>query len=198
MADTAIAEMIRNILTDREPRELSGEGKRAAGVLVLCSSNTEGQHTLILTKRTSRGEHHKGEVSFPGGARDAEDTDIIATALRETYEEIGIPSAEVEILGSLDQDSTRTGYLIFPVVGNLKRKVDFRPSPYEVDEILEIPISHLLDPRYTQYEESVMDGSLVSYNSYWYDTDLIWGATARIITGFLNLTAHCFAENEVR
>ena len=53
MADTATAEMIRNILTDREPRELSGEGKRAAGVLVLCSSNTEGQHTLILTKRTS-------------------------------------------------------------------------------------------------------------------------------------------------
>ena len=173
MADTATAEMIRNILTDREPRELSGEGKRAAGVLVLCSSNTEGQHTLILTN-------------------------ITATALRETYEEIGIPSAEVEILGSLDQDSTRTGYLIFPVVGNLKRKVDFRPSPYEVDEILEIPISHLFDPRYTQYEESVMDGSLVSYNSYWYDTDLIWGATARIITGFLNLTAHCFAENEVR
>lgn len=197
MADTATAQMIRTILADRVPRELSGEGKRSAGVLVLCSQR-EGRDSLILTKRTSKVEHHKGEISFPGGAQDPEDADIIATALRETHEEIGIPPTEVEVLGSLDQDSTRTGYLISPVVGNLKRDVDFRPNAYEVDVILEVPLRHFLDPRYTQHEESVMDGDLVSYNAYWYETDLIWGATARIITGFLNLTSHCFTNNSMK
>jgi 8-oxo-dGTP pyrophosphatase MutT (NUDIX family) len=196
MADAATAQMIRTILSDREPRELPSEGKRAAGVLVLCSSRG-GYDSLILTKRTNKVEHHKGEISFPGGAKDLGDPDIIATALRETHEEIGIVPNDIEVLGFLNQDSTRTGYLISPVVGNLTGTSKFRASPYEVDTILEIPISHLLDPKYTQYEESVMQGDLISYNAYWYGTDLIWGATARILTEFINLTAHCFVNNSV-
>ena len=194
MANAAAVRKIRTILAERKPRELSGEGKRAAGVLVLCSSRG-GSDSLILTKRTSRVEHHKGEISFPGGSRDLGDADIIATALRETHEEIGISPDDIDVLGCLDQDSTRTGYLISPVVGNLKGDSDFSANSYEVDTILEIPVSHLLDPKYTQHEESVMQGDLVSYNAYWYGTDLIWGATARILTGFLNLTAHCFATD---
>ena len=196
MVNDAAVQMIRTILAEREPRTLPSEGKRAAGVLVLCS-NRGGSDSVILTKRTSKVEHHKGEISFPGGAKDPEDDDIIATALRETHEEIGITPSDVEVLGVLDQDSTRTGYLISPVVGNLRGDSDFSANPYEVDTILQIPVSHLLDPKYSQHEESVMQGNLVSYNAYWYETDLIWGATARILTGFLRLTGHCFTNNSV-
>lgn len=196
MADNATAQMIRTILAKREPQTLPSEGKRAAGVLVLCSSRS-GSDSLILTKRTSRVEHHKGEISFAGGAVDPEDDDMTATALRETHEEIGIPPSDVDVLGMLGQVATRTGYLISPVVGNLRGDSAFLANPYEVDTILEIPVSHLLDPQYSQHEENRSQEELVSYNAYWYGTDLIWGATARILTEFLRLAGHCFINNKV-
>lgn len=161
---------------------------RPAAVLVLLTTGEDGV-AVTFTERTSRVEHHKGEVSFPGGARDPQDADLVATALRETHEEIGIPPESVRVLGQLPPAVTRSNFLMHPVVGVLTGPARFVPNPFEVAEVFTAPLRALLDPATRREEPQTRNGAAVTAVAYEHNGHRIWGATARVLTGFLDMVA---------
>jgi 8-oxo-dGTP pyrophosphatase MutT (NUDIX family) len=191
MRDTTLEE-VRRILSGRTPRTLVAPSLRPAGVLLLLYLK-DGEYYINFNVRTGRVEHHKGEISFPGGGKNPSDPTLLATALRETHEEIGVDPQHVEVLGTLDQDSTRTGFLVAPFVGTIPSPYSFRPSRIEVAEVLEVPVSHLLNPSFTLPREQSVGGELIRYRDYEYNGNVIFGLTARILTGFLDLAGHVLA-----
>ncbi|MSQ12824.1 MAG: CoA pyrophosphatase [Dehalococcoidia bacterium] len=161
---------------------------KPAAVLVLLTT-ADDVVAVAFTQRTSHVEHHKGEVSFPGGARDPEDADHIATALRETHEEIGIPAASVRVLGQLAPAVTRSNFLMHPVVGSLVGPAHFIPNPFEVAEVFTVPLRALLDPATKREEAQTRNGVAITSVAYYHNGHRIWGATARVLTGFLDIVA---------
>ncbi len=155
-----------------------------AGVLMLLFQKNGEMHVL-LTKRTSDVEHHKGQVSFPGGSVDTGDKDIIETALREAREEIGLNSGQAEILGLFDDVWTPSGFAITPVVGYLEKLPVLSPSREEVEEILEVPVSFFLDDRNVRVKTLERNGKKVEVYFYTYGKTEIWGATAAMLRSFL-------------
>lgn len=143
---------------------------------------------LLLTKRTDAVEHHKGQISFPGGGEEPGDGDLLATALRETFEEIGVPPASVEIWGRLDEtDTAVSGFAITPFVGRIPPTVTVRPNPHEIDEIVMVPLAVFLDPGRLRREHVVREGRTFELLFYDYAPHVIWGATARIIRGLVRV-----------
>jgi len=147
----------------------------------------EGEHHLIFTQRTDKVKAHKGQISFPGGAYEKEDAGLLETALRESAEEIGLDPADVELLGEIDDIPTVSGFVISPFVGFIPWPYSFKLDPVEVDSIIEVPIPTLLniDCRRPDSQNSWI-GAVASY-SYYYQDDVIWGATARILYQFLGI-----------
>jgi 8-oxo-dGTP pyrophosphatase MutT (NUDIX family) len=157
---------------------------RCAAVLIPLVQE-EGAWHILYTRRTQRVESHKGQVSFPGGACDQDETSPEATALREVEEEIGVGREAIRILGRLASMVTITGYRITPVVGVLDWPVVFRLSEHEVERIFTVPLAWLSDPR--NRWELPFPGSprgIVVYHPY--DGELVWGATARMTLDFVN------------
>jgi 8-oxo-dGTP pyrophosphatase MutT (NUDIX family) len=189
MGDDLIARA-RAVLADYRPRHAGVEvaDARDAAVLVLLADYL-GEAHVVLTRRTDTVEHHKGQISFPGGARHGEDEDLALTALRETWEEIGVHPHDVELIGRLDEIVTVSNFRVAPFVGVLKRvPYPFVPSPLEVAEVLEVPIRHLLDPANKVYESRVAwSGGPTVSPAYWWGGHRIWGATARMLERFLDL-----------
>lgn len=141
--------------------------------------------TLLFTKRTETVREHKGEISFPGGARHPEDADLLSTALRETREELGIPADAFEVLGALPPTHTMvSGYVISPFVARLGERPVIEPSPVEIAEVLELPVSTLID---VEREVQVVGGLHHTMFVYEVDGHVVWGATGRIVHGFLDL-----------
>jgi 8-oxo-dGTP pyrophosphatase MutT (NUDIX family) len=183
-------ETIRQRLAAYEPRLLPETGGKRAAVLVPLYQHRDELH-VVFTKRTDLVQSHKGEISFPGGARDPEDTDLIATAMREAEEEIGLLAEHIELIGQLDDIVTISDYHVSVYVGRLHS----HPAPYvwqpqaaEVAEVLEVPLSHLRSveclvevPRQRNGALEIMEGFL------WHD-HIIWGATGRMLRNFLNVT----------
>lgn len=157
-----------------------GRKLRPAGVLVPVIVRN-GQARLILTKRSSALKHHPGQIAFPGGKQDEGDVDIVATALREAHEEIGLDPAHVEVLGTLNSHETVTSFQMTPVVGRVT--VDFTPvpEPGEVDEVFEVPLSHVLCADHFSVQGRRWRGSLRRYYTVPFGPYYIWGATARIL-----------------
>jgi 8-oxo-dGTP pyrophosphatase MutT (NUDIX family) len=131
--------------------------------------------------------HHKGQISFPGGACEPEDADLLATALRETEEEIGVPPESVEVLGFLDDFPTITSFVITPVVGVIPYPFSYVLNEDEVDSVIEVPVSFFLDPGSLRVEQREYQGSVFDVLFWDYGPHTIWGATARILKGFLDL-----------
>ncbi|MBI2886216.1 MAG: CoA pyrophosphatase [Chloroflexi bacterium] len=182
-----LIQRLRDTLAVREKQTLDGAGLKPSAVLVLVYPR-DGQHVVLLTKRTSRVDDHKGEISFPGGAfSPEEDPSLRHTALRESAEEVGLELEYAEVLGELDDTPTRSSYLISPFVGTLLRPQRFKPHPAEVAELLEIPLPMLLDPRTLRSEPVTYAGREVSGFYYQYQEHVIFGATARILQQFLHL-----------
>ena len=136
---------------------------------------------LLLTKRTSHLKKHAGQVSFPGGRIDPEDPHPEAAALREAEEEIGLDPADVEIVGRMHDHVTGTGYRITPVVGLLPPGLSHRPSPHEVEEVFEFPLSVLLDPAAPRRQRQHVLGVWREYWVWPHPEHFIWGATAAIM-----------------
>ncbi len=133
---------------------------------------------------------HKGQISFPGGAYEKQDGMLVNTALRECTEEIGLAAEAVELLGELDDFLTvGSGYIISPFVGAIPWPYPLKVDPIEVKEIVEVPISALLDKDCVRQETEVIDGQLVTSYFYHYQERVIWGATARILNQFLDIWA---------
>lgn len=183
----ALREGLRDALAAYEPgRHGDGAGKPAA-VLLLLYERDDGVHCLFQ-QRSQRVEHHKGQIGFPGGARDAGDASAAFTALRETHEEVGVAPADVDLLGELDEIRTISGFRVRPFVGWLRDwPYPFRRDPREVAALLEAPLAHLADPANLADDVREVDGRHVVLPSYRWGEHLIWGATARILANFLDV-----------
>jgi 8-oxo-dGTP pyrophosphatase MutT (NUDIX family) len=156
-----------------------------AAVLVGIVPRPGGPHVL-LTLRTDTLSTHAGQIAFPGGRIDADDIDPIAAALRETAEEVAIPSSLLSPLGYLDPYDTITGYRIWPVVAELAPAYRAVPDPAEVVEAFEVPLGFLFDPGNCEQVSVDFRGRMRHYWQFRFGRHLIWGATAAML---LNLRA---------
>ena len=184
--EESATELIRRILTENPKKTVVDSSLTPAGVTLLLYPK-DGEYCILLNKRTDTVDDHKGEISFPGGRKDPEDETLLDTALRETHEEMGISPDDVDVLGEIDDVPTNTSYLISTFVGTIPYPYEFAPSEAEVAEVLEVPISTLMDVDSARDEVRVRDGELVNSVSYSYDGHMIYGATARILSRFLEL-----------
>ena len=181
------AEDIRRILSRHQPRTAElGEGLRQAAVLAPFYLNPDGL-SVIFTKRTEHLDHHSGQISFPGGRRDPEDANRLGTALRETYEEIGVNPEDVEVWGRLNQEATITKFSVSPFVGAVPYPYEFRLNPHEVERLIIVPLDHLMDPANFEVEDFEWGGNNYKTYRYPFQGDVIWGATARMVYNLLTL-----------
>ncbi|MDF2447139.1 MAG: mismatch repair protein MutT [Moraxellaceae bacterium] len=136
---------------------------------------------LILTRRAGHLSSHAGEVAFPGGKRDPEDVSIIATALRESQEEIGLDAAHVEIVGELDVFTSRVGLRVQPIVGMVDSAAVLTPSPDEIESIFNVPLEFFLREKPSYTHRFRFMGQDITVPSFNYDDYVIWGLTAFMI-----------------
>jgi 8-oxo-dGTP pyrophosphatase MutT (NUDIX family) len=141
----------------------------------------EAGQTVLLTQRTAHLRDHAGQISFPGGRVEVEDTSPTHTALRETEEEIGLSHEHIEILGFLPEYRTGTGFCVTPVVALVRPPFELQPDSFEVAEIFEVPLAFLLDPANHQRHSMHYRGALRNYFAMPYGDYFIWGATAGMI-----------------
>ncbi len=159
-----------------------------AAVLILVY-DCDGEAHVVFTERTNHVEHHKGQISFPGGARDDDDDSLAATALRETFEEIGVRPDDVEIIGQLDDMVTISNFRVTPFVGILyeRSQYSFVLNEHEVAQVVEVPLEFLLDERNLELEVRQHQGRQVLVPAFLYNGHRIWGATARMLHQFIEL-----------
>ncbi len=160
------------------------EPRDQAAVLLPVVNRPEPE--LLLTLRASKMSAHGGEVAWPGGRQDAEDIDLCATALRETQEEIGVPSQRIEIVGELRPFISKFGLLVTPFVGIVEDPVDLVPNPGELEAVFGVPIRYLLDDPRSQTDVIERHGERHLVPVYYFDGYRIWGLTAMILREFLN------------
>lgn len=178
--------LIRRRLGERQRREWPDSQWRRAAVLVPLYATEQGPYVLF-TKRTDTVEHHKGQISFPGGAADSGDTNTLSTALRETHEELGIAPHDVKVLGALDDVPTVvSGFIVTPYVGVIPHPYPLRVNPVEIAEVLFVPLDVFKDATKMRVEERDRDGERVKVYFYYHGSHEIWGATARIMKGFMD------------
>lgn len=185
MGETTL-DLIRDALTRRNPITAAPEGLMPAAVMLLLYRKDD-DYCVLLNKRSMTVEHHKGEMSFPGGARDPEDVDFEDTARRETYEEMGIARGDITILGRLDDNVTRSNFLVKVFVGTIPYPYEFRPSCHEIAEVVEIPLNVLRDPTSWRWDSRIEDSERIAVRSYGYQEHLVYGATAKILDQFLDV-----------
>jgi 8-oxo-dGTP pyrophosphatase MutT (NUDIX family) len=184
--DESLRERARARLRSHNPAALELNGWMPAAVLVLIYPK-DGKEHLLLTVRSETVEHHKGQISLPGGSVHG-DEDLETTALRETFEEVGILPEDVEILGRLDDLVTNSRFRVTPIVGIMHEAPrGFTPSPFEVAEVIEVPLRYLLDPENLIEEHRERDGQVTVNPAYEFEGYRVWGATARMLSGFLDL-----------
>lgn len=182
-------EQIQTFFASYRRREIHNPSLTRAGVLMILFPKNRELH-FLLTKRTEDVEHHKGQISFPGGSKDDDDRDIVVTALRECEEEIGLQRNGVQILGLLDDYETPSGFAITPVVAYANGIPELTPNAQEVAEVLEVPVSVFLDKANERVEQRQWREKLYDVYYYTYRAREIWGATAGIIRSFLSALSH--------
>lgn len=158
-----------------------GRDLRPAGVLAAFYEDERGGLSLILTQRSSALKHHPGQIAFPGGKVDPQDTDEVAAALREAQEEIGLSPDNVEVIGTLPPHETITAFRVTPVVARVRKPFAWRPELGEVAEVFSVPVEHILDPRKYIVEGRHFRGQHREYFTVPYGPYYIWGATARML-----------------
>lgn len=173
---------------DPDPGHVAGRPPAA----VLAPVYEEGDEAvLIFTRRAWHLRSHTGEVSFPGGRFEAHDADLRATALRETHEEIGLAPSLVHVVGRLPQLTTVSSpAAIVPYVGVLDETPRLLPDPGEVDAVLHVSISELLDPAIYREEIWTRDGVDFEVTFFELEGDTLWGATARMLCSLFDRLAN--------
>jgi len=176
---------IARALADYPPRSIDGNGLQPAAVLLPIYLR-EGEETVLFTRRTEHLKHHRGEISFPGGRWQPDDVDLVATALRETEEEMGIRAQDVSVLGRLDDFVSVHGYHVVPFVGTFPWPYRFRVDSREIAEVIEVPLATLQDPLVWRREDWRHRGRLYPVDFYTVGKHEIWGLTAAILRQFLH------------
>jgi 8-oxo-dGTP pyrophosphatase MutT (NUDIX family) len=175
---------IRQFLKTFQPQPCDDDNLIPAGVLVLLFEQNAELH-VVLTQRTDEVERHKGQVSFPGGIMEEGDATILDTALRETEEEIGLSRTSIEVLGTLSDYPTSSGFRITPVVASLSSPHSFALNTSEVSEIFEVPLSFFLNIHNERVERYEYAGTMTEFYFYQFRQYKIWGVTAGILRLFL-------------
>lgn len=153
---------------------------RPASVLVPLVEREPGL-TVLLTQRTADLPSHAGQISFPGGRWQQSDADTVATALRETEEEVGLVPERIDVVGRLDTYLTGTGFSVTPVVGFVRPPFELRPDPREVADIFEVPLAFFLDPAHHELRSAIWAGRERRFYVMPYENRYIWGATAGML-----------------
>ena len=186
-ANAAAQEVRRGVLVRRRgDHDLNSEDMRHPGpltpaaVLVPLVERPAGM-TVLLTQRTAHLSDHAGQISFPGGRIEPADKGPQEAALREAFEEIGLPPDRVEPVGRLDDYETRTGFFIVPIVGIVAPPFPLKVDPVEVAEVFEVPLSFILDPRNHRRESLMFKGRERQFYVLPYEGRYIWGATAGML-----------------
>lgn len=172
----------------RDPRIVEDIALAPAAVLVAITDRPEPG--LILTERATTLRKHAGQIAFPGGRVDAGDADEIAGALREAQEEIALPPAKVQIVGTSDRYHTFTGFDIVPVLGVIPPNLPLRAREGEVANWFELPLAFALDPANRVRREVEFDGATRHYYEIFWQDRRIWGITAAILANLSRRLGH--------
>ncbi len=187
-----LPQAIKEILSARTPKRIPDEKclYKHAGVLVPIFRQG-GDYMILFTKRTNKLEHHKGQISFPGGSVDEEDNSVKDTVLREAREEIGLLKEDVEILGRIDDTLTVVSdFIVHPFVGLIPYPYDFTINTDEVARLIKVPLKAFHPENSGKGASFEFEGKTYRTPTYEYDGDVIWGATARIMEIFVNIIGH--------
>jgi 8-oxo-dGTP pyrophosphatase MutT (NUDIX family) len=180
-------ETLRTALAKREILRIHNPGVKVSAVLVPVFRK-DSRYYLLFIRRTERVEHHKGQISFPGGSFKKSDGSLMNTALREAQEEIGLAPKDVDVLGELDDTLTATSnYVISPFVGLIPYPYNFQPDKWETEELLEVPVDILLEKDCFSEALTIQNGREIETCFYDFGDTSIWGATARILQQFLGI-----------
>jgi len=168
--------------------EIAALQPKISGVLLLLYEKNNQYH-IVLTERKKYDGVHSGQMSFPGGKKEANDEDLTATALRETQEEIGVGPEYIQLLGKLSElYIPPSNFLVYPTVGYARELPPFVPEKKEVETIVEVPLSHLLHPANINLAQEIrLPGTTVRVPAYNFNGHIIWGATAIILSEFTYL-----------
>jgi 8-oxo-dGTP pyrophosphatase MutT (NUDIX family) len=184
----AIFDQLRRILPDDVDTPIDTE-RRAAGVLVPLFV-VGGDVGVVLTQRTEHLRTHSGQVSFPGGSWEPGDATLRDTALRESFEEIGLDPTDADVLGAMeDFETVGSDYMIRPYVARIPHPYEFVPDPHEVDRIIMPPLDLFADPARRREEQRERAGA--TFTVYYFDFEgaVVWGATARMLVSLVELLA---------
>ena len=192
-APPTFSERVRGALASRERRAAESSAlQRAAVLLALFAASPNGAPHLWLVRRSEGVRTHRGQVALPGGKREPGDADFLATALRESHEEIGLLPSDVEVLGVLDDRETITGYLITPYVGWIANPFTPEPLAAEVARVFDVPLAAFADePRRTRIPWHGTEREVLSYEVA---GEVVWGATASILRHFVELITPSLAR----
>lgn len=180
---------LKKALAQRKKIYITDKGRVPAAVLIPIYKDN-GEYNIVFIKRTMTVKSHQGQISFPGGMRDDGDKSLWDTALRESDEEIGLRPVDASKIGELDDEITTTSnYIVTPFVAMIPWPYRLVPNQGEVEYILTVPLTALLDKDCRKPEKEMLDGEEIESFAYYYQGTRIWGATARILYKLLGIIA---------
>lgn len=185
---TAHQKMVPRLTTGHHVRMRASDAPRKGAVLILLYQNEGIWHFPLIQRPTYEGVH-SGQMALPGGRMEPDDQNLIATALRETHEEIGVPPSGVHVLGQLSEFLvTASNHLVQPVIGYCPQVPIFVPEPKEVAEVIVAPLKQLLDKRFLKEKEIATHGGFRLQSPYFeLGGKVVWGATAMMLSEFVHI-----------
>ncbi len=177
-------QQITHTLTRRVPHQLEVPDFMPAAVIIPFFNKKDAAH-ILFTLRTDKVLHHKGQVSFPGGAWETQDKTLAETALRETEEEVGIPRNKLNIIGQLDDFPTISDFLVTPYVATMPYPYPHDINTDEVAELLEVPLDLFLTDEFFEMKEKRYGNKSYPVYYYHWENVVIWGVTGYIINRFV-------------
>lgn len=179
MTEHALIQTLRRNLADSPPPE---SGADAAVLITILADGPEPE--VLLTRRPTHMKSHAGEVAFPGGKRDADDSSLTVTALREAEEEVGLARDQVEILGALRHSRAKSGIKVVPVVGLVRATPVLTPNPDEVESVFRVPLRFFLETQPARDYRVTWRSLDLVVPCFRYDGYIIWGLTAHMLVEF--------------
>ncbi len=161
-------------------------GRTAAAVLIPVVDHADGL-TVLLTRRSEHLDHHPGQISFPGGRRENGDASPVATAIRETREEIGLDARHIHVLGGMDRIHSNSGFCITPIIALVQPGYRLKIDSFEVDDVFTVPLNFFLQETNYKYRSIVYNEKRHAFHELHYQGRRIWGITAGILASFRNM-----------